>query len=165
MSSSSSLHLGQIGDSTSQHDAVATANSMPRAACMLLFFQELFMFEQRGDVCPAIQACSQFVSCSLLPQLLLNRSSEGLPETLVIDSHSPSLQSPSVAFGIFPGCAPNGNPIVLYECDNDSLQRTAGLLAIIGVAFFAHTFPIWGLILWLLSQQHKPLSDERDLDC
>ena len=82
--------------------------------------QELIVFEQRGEVCPAIQTCSQLMPCSLLPQLPLNRRTEGLPKSPFINSHTSCLESPSVAFRVFPGCVSNGNPVVLHECNNDS---------------------------------------------
>ena len=52
-------------------------------------------------------------------------------------------------------------------CPRTYLQRVAGLLAIIAVATFAQTFPIFGPDSVVVFPRDKPLPDEiaRDLNC
>ena len=85
-----------------------------------LVVQKLVMFEQRGEICPALETCAQLMPCSLLPQLPLVGRSKGLPESPVVNSHASCLEALPVAFKVFPRCVTSGGPIVLHECDDDS---------------------------------------------
>ena len=139
-----------------------------------LFLQELIMLEQRGEICPAIQACSQLMPRSLLPQVPLNRSTEGLPKSPVINSHTSCLESPYTAFRVFPGCVSNGKPICCMSvamtadmCPRTYLHLVVGLLAIIAIAIFAQMLPIFGpgSVIVLPKYQSLPNEITRDLNC
>ena len=121
--------------------------------------------------------CSKNLSCwnnvvrSAPPSKLLDRSSEGLHQSSIPTS---SLVAPSVAFRVFPGCVPNGNPIVLQECNNDSLQVSPHILPTRCWTFrhhrrrnFCPDLPSLGPDSVVVFPKYEPLLDEvtRDLDC
>ena len=168
MSSFSSVHLGHSGDPTSparyrrscvQHDAVAAAKSMPRAAFIPLLSRNLSclnnVVSSPPPSKPAPNSCRAAFShnCpSMEARKACQNPQSSIPTRAELRLHL--LPSGSFQYVCRMGthlCCRNVT-MTANKCPLTYHQRTAGLLAIIAVAILVQSSPILSLILGLLSQ-------------
>ena len=184
MSSSASSHLGHSGVSTKparyrrswvQHDAVAAASSMPRAACKPLLSKNLSCLNNVVRSAPlskpAPSSCLAAFSHNC-PSIEARKACQN-PQSSI--PTPPALRVHLLPSGSFQDVCRMGTQLCCMSvtmtadmCPRTYLHLVAGLLAIIAVAIFAQTFPSnVGPESVIVLPKDKPLPNEisRDLNC